>query len=137
LVGLLRNEGKYDEAMKEVEQLIRANPRDLAPLMEKGRILQTWAEQEPKFYSDAIAHWSSLRTTLSRMQKKPPEYYEVVYNLAACLVFQAKHGNDKEKALQAEKLLKSSLVLSPNLNGPETVARYNELLQEATKFQGR
>jgi tetratricopeptide (TPR) repeat protein len=137
LVGLLRNEGKYAEAMKEVEQLIRANPRDLAPLMEKGRILQTWGEKEPKYYGDAVAHWSSLRTTLSRMQRKPPQYYEVVYNVAACLVTQAKQSNDKSKALQAEQLLKSALVLSPNLNGPEMVSRYNELLKEATKLQGR
>jgi hypothetical protein len=105
--------------------------------MEKGRILQAWAEKEPKFYTDAINHWGSLRMTLSRMQKKPPEYYEVVYNVAACLIFQARQTTDKSKALQAEQLLKSVLVLSPNLNGPETVARYNELLREAVKLQGR
>jgi hypothetical protein len=71
------------------------------------------------------------------MQRKPPQYYEVVYNVAACLVTQAKQSNDKSKALQAEQLLKSALVLSPNLNGPEMVSRYNELLKEATKLQGR
>jgi tetratricopeptide (TPR) repeat protein len=137
LVGLLRNEGKFEEAMKEVDQLIRSNPRDLAPLMEKGRILQAWADKEPRFYGEAIGHWTSLRTTLSRMQRKPPEYYEVVYNAASCLLAQSKQGQDKSKARQAEQLLKSSLVLSPNLNGPDMVARYNELLNEATKLQGR
>jgi hypothetical protein len=71
------------------------------------------------------------------MQKKPPEYFEVVYNLATCLLFQAKQTQDKSKALQAEQLLKSILVLSPNLNGPDTVARYNELLGDVVKFQGR
>jgi tetratricopeptide (TPR) repeat protein len=137
LVGLLRNEGQFEEAMKQVDQLLKANPRDLAPMMEKGHILQAWAEKDPKRYGDAIGHWSGLRTTLSRMQRKPPEYYDVVYNAAACLVAQAKQTQDKSKALQAEQLIKSSLVLSPNLNGPETVAKYNELLQEAMKFQGR
>jgi hypothetical protein len=137
LVGLLRNEGKFDEAMKQVDQLIRSNPRDLAPLMEKGRILQARAEKDPKTYGEAIAHWTSLRTTLSRMQRKPSEYYEVVYNAASCLLAQSKHSQDKLKALQAEQLIKSSLVLSPNLNGPDMVTRYNELLEEATKLQGR
>src|SRR5207247_1833296 len=115
----------------------RANPKDLAPLMEKGRILQAWAEKEPRLYNDAVGHWSSLRTTLSRMQRKPPEYYEVIVNVAECLLAQAKQAQDKSKALQAEQLLKSSLVLNPSLNGPEMVNRYNELLQEATKLQGR
>jgi hypothetical protein len=137
LAGLLRDEGKFEDAMKQVDQLIRSNPRDLAPLMEKGRILQAWAEKEPKYYGDAIGHWTSLRTTLSRMQRKPAEYYEVVYNVASCLLAQSRSAQDKSKALQAEQLLKSSLVLSPNLSGPEMVSRYNELLEQASKLQGR
>jgi tetratricopeptide (TPR) repeat protein len=137
LVGLLRNDGKFQEAMQQVDQLIKNNPRDLAPLMEKGRILQSWSEADPKHYDEAVAHWTDLRTRLSRMQKKPPEFYEVVYNAASCLLAQAKKAGDKNKALQAEQLLKSTMVLSPSLSGPDMVAKYNDLLKTAIEMQGR
>ncbi len=57
LVGLLRKEGKFEEALKQVDQLIKDNPKALEPLMEKGRILQDWAEKEPAHFGEAVAHW--------------------------------------------------------------------------------
>jgi hypothetical protein len=137
VVGLLRQEANYQEAMEQVTTLISENPRALEPLMEKGRILQAWAESEPKHSDAAVAHWSKLRTLLAAMQKKPPEYYEVVYNLAACLLAQYKQSRDASKLQQAEQLVKATLVLSPNLSGPDMVARYKALAEEVARAQGR
>jgi tetratricopeptide (TPR) repeat protein len=137
LVGLLRQKGQFSEALAEVETLIEKYPNALEPLMEKGRVLQGWADIEPQRFNDAVAHWTTLRTRLAHIGRKPPEYYEVVYNAANCLFTESLKSNDPEKALQAEQLLNATLVLSPRLNGPETVARYKELLQKARQLQGR
>ena len=75
------------------------------------------------------------------MRKKPDEYYEVMYNVAKCLVREAEKSKDKAKtvdcAKKAEQVLKSPMILSPKLNGPDTVAKYKSLLNKAIVLQGR
>ena len=109
--------------------------------MEKGRILEAWAEKDPAKFDRAVGHWAMLRTRLQPMKKKPPEYYEVMYNVAKCLVREAEKSNDKavalDRAKKAEQVLKAALILSPKLNGPDTVARYKVLLDKAITLQGR
>jgi tetratricopeptide (TPR) repeat protein len=142
LIGIKRAEKKYAEALTDVDKLIADNPRSLEPRMERGRILQGWSEEDSKHFRDAVAQWTELRTMLQRMRgKKPPEYYEVIYNAAFCLVQEAKQLKTKDerelKASQAEQLLKSTRTYNPNLSGPEMVAKYDVLLIEAMAIQGR
>ncbi len=141
LVGILRKQGQFEEALKQVEQLIKDNPRAVEPLMEKGRILKSWADKDPSKFKAAVDHWVSLRLRLQSMRKKPPEYYEVMYNVAACLMREAETSKDKavvmDRALKAEKALNAALIFSPKLNGPDTVARYKVLLNKAIILQGR
>ena len=47
LVGLLRKAAKYEEAMKQVDLLLKDHGNALELLMEKGMILQDWSETEP------------------------------------------------------------------------------------------
>ena len=137
---MLREQGKYDEAMKQVEQLIKENPNALEPLMEKGKILEAWAEKDPAKFDEAVAHWAMVRNRLQPLKTKPVEYYDVMYSVAKCLVREAEKSKDKaitaEKANQAEKVLKSALILNPKLNGPDTVAKYKVLLKKAIELQG-
>jgi tetratricopeptide (TPR) repeat protein len=141
LLKALRKQEQYDEALKQVDQLIQENPRALEPLMEKGRILEAWAEKDPAKFDRAVGHWATLRTRLQPMKKKPPEYYEVMYNVAKCLVRESEKSADKsvvlDRAKKAEQVLKAALVLSPKLNGPDTVAKYKVLLDKAITMQGR
>ncbi len=142
LPKMLREQGKFDEAMKQVEQLVKDNPNALEPLMEKGKILEAWAEKNPAKFDEAVAHWAMVRNRLQPLKKKPDEYYEVMYNVANCLVHEAERNKDKatatEKANQAEKVLKSPLTLNPKLNGnPDTAAKYRALLKKAIELQGR
>jgi hypothetical protein len=141
LVGLLRQQGRFADGLKEVDRLIEQFPNALEPKMEKGRLLQSWADTDRARFAEAVAHWTTLRTRMARMARKPPEYYEVVYNAAACLFEEGRKTSDRqvaaEKALQAEQLLNATLVLSPKLSGPEMVARYKELLHKARQLQGR
>ena len=110
--------------------------------MTKGRILQEWAEKDPKQYPDAVKHWVKVREMLKNMKKQPPEYFEVNYNVASCLLYQARTEKDKaaaaKTALDGEKVLKSMLVLNPTLNKqPDMVARYQELIKRLIEIQGR
>lgn len=132
LIGLLRAEKKYEEALKQVEALLQQQPNALEPLIEKGNILQALAEADPKRYDEAVKWWTSIRLKLQNVPgKKPPAYYEVVYNVAFCLAAQ----NQPEKNTQAAQLLNATLALSPALDGPDRVAKYKALLKQlpATK----
>jgi hypothetical protein len=64
-----------------------------------------------------------------------------MYRVAACLVREAEKSKDKatvlDRARKAEQVLKAALVLSPKLNGPDTVARYEVLRDKAIALQGR
>jgi hypothetical protein len=109
--------------------------------MERGQILEAWAEKDPAKFDQAVGHWVMLRTRLQPMRKKPAEYYEVMYNVAKCLVREAERSTDKAVVLdcakKAEQVLKAALVLSPKLNGPDMVAKYRVLLDKAITMQGR
>jgi len=136
IIGLLRSEGKLVEANKQVDALIKAHPTALEPQLEKGYILESLAAAKPAMYDECIAHWTQLRVQLGRAKTRLPEYYEVLYNAARCLVRQARATNNKEKALQAEQMLKSTLTLSPKLSGPDMVAKYEALLKAAVILRG-
>lgn len=130
LIGLLRRDKKYAEALTQADALITANPKSLEPLMEKGRILQAWSEEEASHFPDAVNHWTYLRNTLSRMPKKPSQFYEVVYNAANCLYQDGDKTKDATKLKQAEGLLGGTLLNSPSLDGPDRVAQFEELLKK-------
>ena len=67
---------------------------------------------------------------LEPMRKKPAEYYEVNYNVALCLYLESQKTGDKSKALDAQQVLNAQFISSPKLDGPDTVARYKELLRK-------
>jgi tetratricopeptide (TPR) repeat protein len=141
LVGLLRQQRKFAEALKECDELLKAHPRALEPLMERGQILEGLSQQDPTQFSEAVAHWAKLRGLLQNMRPTPPEYYEVIYHVAWCLMSEANQSKDpkvvKDRANTAEKVLKSTLFLNPKLNGPDMVAKYKVLLSRAITMQGR
>ena len=127
LIGLLREEKKYPEALTQVEALLKAQPNALEPMIEKGNIMQALAETDPKKYDDAVKWWSGIRNKLQNLPgKKPPAYYEVVYNAAFCLAAQ----KQPEKNTQATQLLSSTLALAPSLDGPDRVEKYKALLKQ-------
>jgi hypothetical protein len=135
-MGLLRSKGQLEEARKQVDKLIAQHPNALEPLMEKGRILEELAAKNPKLYDQCVAHWTDLRVRLGAAKPPPPEYYDVLASAAQCLIKQSRATKDKEKALQAEQILKSTMVLSPKLNGEDTVARFQAIIAEASKARG-
>jgi tetratricopeptide (TPR) repeat protein len=135
LLAFLRAEGRHEDALAQADRLVKENPKSLEPRMERGQIVQSWAETEPDRYPQAVAQWTELRTALQNMRPRPNEYYEVVYNAAFCLAANSEHSGDKTSARQAEQLLKSVLILSPSLSGEEMVAKYNSLVERCLKLQ--
>ena len=55
-IGLLRKQGNFEEALKQVDELIKDFPRALEPLMEKGYILEGLAEKEPARFDQSVSH---------------------------------------------------------------------------------
>jgi tetratricopeptide (TPR) repeat protein len=135
LIDLLSKAGTFDKAKEQADELVKLNPRALEPRMLQARILQSWAAKEPAKYAEAVKCWAVLHNVLQSLPKKTPEFYEATYSTAFCLVQNA--GKDKEKLKDAEHLLKSSLVLSPTLDGPERVAMFNALLKDVAAKLGR
>ena len=143
LVGLLRQQGKSEEALGQVDKLIKDNPTALEPMMEKGWILENLADQDPAYLEKAVAHWTELRTRLQAVRgaKRPDEYFEVIYRVAACLMRQADDARDKatatDRARKAEQVLTWALIEYPKLNGADAVARYQALRDKARQAQGQ
>jgi hypothetical protein len=52
--------------------------------------------------------------------------------VASCLYGQWQQTKEATRLQQAEQVLKSTLVLSPKLSGPEQVAQYRDLLKQIT-----
>ncbi len=137
LIGLLRTAGDFEAAIGQARQLATDNPKALEPQLELGRCLQARAEKDPTKYEEAIAQWTRIRNFLQPIRKKPPEYYEVIYNAAWCLYAQAYQTQEKiqQRCTQAIQWLKSAMVLSEKLSGPEMVAKYEALLETIQKYQ--
>jgi hypothetical protein len=127
LIGLLRAEQKYPEALAQVEALLKDQPNALEPMIEKGNIIQALAEADPKKYDEAAKWWAGIRNKLQNQPgKKPPAYYEVVYNTAFCLAAQ----KEQEKSSQASQLLSATMAVAPSLDGPDRVEKYKALLKQ-------
>ncbi len=134
LVGNLRRKGEYAEAAKQADDLLSSYPTALDALLEKGYVLQAWSKRDPAHCDDCVAHWTQLRRMLEHKQPLPSEYFEAIYAAAECLVTKSRATQKSDSALQAVKLLKSALILHPDLNGPETVVRYQNLLDTTSKM---
>jgi tetratricopeptide (TPR) repeat protein len=141
LVRGLREQGKFSEALDQVDQLLKENPNSLEPLVEKGKILQAWAEKDSAKFDDAVTQWTTVRNRLQAFREKPKEYYDANYNVALCLVRMAEKSKNSAIALdrskKAEQVLKAILILNPSMDGPDRVAQYKALLDKAIRLQGR
>jgi tetratricopeptide (TPR) repeat protein len=135
LVGLLRDEGKFEEAVKQMDQLIAKHPNSLEPKVEKAKILQAWAKKDPTKYDESISLWTTVQLSLAK--QKSPEYFDAIYNTGECLVEQSLAVKDPAKAATAYKLIYSIMSRYPKLDSEETVAKYKVLLKRATAAESK
>lgn len=137
VVGLLRTQGKYQEAIKQSDDLIAQSPRSLEPRLAKALILQDWAKDDASKFAPAIAQWTEVRVMLGRLPKKPPEYYLALYHTAECLYSQWTVTHDAALLGQAEQTLQSALVLDSKSIPSELLSQYQELVKRITTARSR
>ncbi len=137
LVGALRSQGKLDEALQQVDELVAKNPNVLSPKMIRADILEDLAKQDPKKLEDAILQWNEVRQLLGRESRKRPEYFDVIYKIAKGLYRQYETSRDKSKLDPAEQLLQTTLIQYSKLSGPDMVAKYNDLLKKIVAAKGK
>jgi len=137
LIALLRGEEKFDEALLQADELLKKQPNALEPAMEKASLLQAMAKSDSKKLGEAAKEWKVLREKLRnpKIVKKPPEYYEIVYNLGLCLYELGIQTKDKTKVEESVSTLKATMTLSPNLSptttpNHELKVRYEQLLDK-------
>ena len=144
-VELLRKRGKYAEALEQAKKLSDEYKGALEPLVSQAEILQAWAEKEPsdQRYEEAISKWTEIRRGLEAKRKRPPAYYDSVYNTAALLLSQAKAllPTNKEAALEkgrtGEQVIYSLLMEAPNLDGTaETKTKFLKLKNKLVHLRG-
>lgn len=158
-VSILRKRGKYQEAVDVANNLVTLFPNALEPLVERARIYQDWAKsgRDPSKFDDAIASWTEIRRRLDKTMarpepKRPAErdsyrglqasYYEAIFNVADCLLAQAKGLQAKDKSAAAQKaklgeqLLTAVLQSHPKLDGTEaTQKRFASIKAQLAAFR--
>ena len=143
LVDIGRRQGKFQEAAGEAVKLVDENPRSLEPRIVLARILEAWAEKDPKQYDEAVKRWSQVRNLLDPVKNKKEfaeSYFDANYHAALCFFQRAKQlqpvdrNAAVEKAAEAGKLLTSALFQSRSHIAPDLAAKYTALRDEIKVF---
>ncbi len=149
LIRIESNQGKFDAAEKEVEDLIKRNPRALEPKLLQCHILEAWGAKVPAKFAEAVTAWDTLRRSMERMPRdrrgnRPTEYFEAAYSEALCLYTDAKKldkQGDKpgaaDMAKKAQQVLKSILFQNSKMSDVAMKAKYEKLIDQAEILQGR
>ena len=99
-------------------------------------------QKDPTKYDTAIRKWTDIRRRLQYQKiAQGGVYYDAVYNAAFCCLLESnklalnpgKKADAIRKAEDGVKVLNSELVLFPNLNGPQTVKRFKDLMGDLNK----
>ena len=131
MVDMLREQEDYRAASEEVDRLIQDNPRLLEPMIKKAQVLQGWSTLDPDKLDAATGQWIRVRSCAAigastpRMSITTPSTTR--RNACFCWGAQTK---DHAKIVDAEKILKATLITNQNLNGPDTVKRFHALLDK-------
>jgi tetratricopeptide (TPR) repeat protein len=132
LAAALRGQGNFEEAEKLGSMLLQENPNKIAPLMEKGMLVEDQAAATERLkgsdrkkvpWSAAFAQWRTIAMRLGTGRTKPLEYYEAWYHAAYAL-------NKDKKPKEARQTLGSIMRLSASVGGPEMKQKYKALLDQ-------
>jgi hypothetical protein len=137
VVSLLRTQGKFQEAVKQSDDLIAQSPRSLEPRMAKAQILQDWAKEDSSKFAPAVAQWTEVRVMLGRLLQKPPAYYQALYHTAECLYGQWMATHEGILLGQAEQTLQSALILNSKSIPADLLPQYQELLKRVKASRER
>ncbi len=140
----------YANALALLEQVLAQNPNAINVQVEAARLLQQWAKEDAKMYSDAIAGirlpqsnvwgWGKIATGTLPHKEFRETFFEARYELARCQLELAmtKQGEEKKKLIDnAWRDASRTKQLYPTLGGADWTAKYNQLLNRILVAQGK
>jgi cellulose synthase operon protein C len=119
----LRKSHQFQDAEKLVEEMRIERPKMIEILMERGYLLEDWAQADQTKWDGSLTYWKWLGGRFESVRPRPVQYYECWQHVALALY---KKG-DKLKATQT---LKGVMTLSPTVGSPEMKAKYQALLKQ-------
>ena len=119
----LRRSKSFSDAETLLEEVKKERPRTLEVLMERGYLLEDWAQADATRWKDDLNYWVWLSGQLGRGERRTPQYFESEYHVALA---RYKSG-DKTKAIQT---LRGVMTLYPKVGSPEIKAKYTALLKQ-------
>lgn len=153
----LRRLGQHKAAIDLLEEVLKQRPALLDAQMAAAQTYMDWGAVNPLYYNlailgarkssrDAGGHeantiwgWAKLALMLQSSPAHRKAYHEARLNTARCRFLQAEahRGDERMKLLKLaayEIFLTTRLV--PDLGGPETREKYNQLLKSIQKMSG-
>jgi hypothetical protein len=155
-LGMAKSEaGKHEEAHKIFVDWLGKNSNSLTIQVEAARNLQRWAGTsnvdllkkaifgaEPNAKkANQIWGWAQIsRTTAPQMNKHKDAFFESRLNIARCrrLIGLTESGEQRKSTLEAAvRDIRQTLLLTPDMGGPQSEANFSKLLKELQQDLGR
>lgn len=152
LARSLRGEGRFQDAINELADILKASSNMLEVQIEAARTYQIWGETDPRAIGAAmygnrpnekkvnlIWGWGKIATMVASNPNFSEQFFDARYQLAVCRYKHAlsKTAEEKTKLLkQAAKDVESTATLYPNLGSPEQKKKFDSLLRAIQKDLG-
>ena len=131
--------GQFDSALRLYQEVLQGEPSSINVQVAAARLLQTWGEQEPGRYEQAVNGvadqsiwgWGKIALAAVRHPQYRDTFYESRYELARCLVASAasKGGQEKTDLLRrAKDNLSKTMKLYPSMG--DWKVKYESLLSQ-------
>lgn len=149
LARAYRGAGEYAAAIAQLTTILDANPNVLEVQLEVADAYEQWGAKDPAYYQQAIHGsgtsgnlwgWNGIQRRLQAAEKYRSQYEQARYHVATCSYRLAlsKQGDERARSLvSVERLIQSFARLDPELGGPEQRAKFDQLLKEVQRAQGR
>lgn len=149
----LRGRGQYKDALLLIVEVLEDNPKTLQAQIEAADTYQAWAAENPSLYTRAISGrrvkrggkeveiwgWARLATLVERYPKFRATYHLARYRVAECryeLALTQSKPEQIESLERAQRDIKVTARLDPEMGGDEWFARYDALLKKIQRSLG-
>lgn len=149
-----RRLGNFKEALRQLVNVLVAQPNTLDAQLEAAYIYQDWGRENASYYGRAsrgarlklrdgreiqIWGWNALANRLQANPQFRHVYHEARYNLARCSYLQAmaKTGQERTEELRnTTRIITVMSQLDPTLGGDEWRGKYDRLLKAIQRESG-
>ncbi len=154
LAKAARLSGEYKLAIDELEKVLTAKPTMIDAQIEGAQAFQDWAAVgSEKLYEVAMTGgrknakgqptiwgWGKISVVTNGKPQFQATFYEARYKLAECRYLFAKRQKNPEEtkryAQQAIKDINTVLLIFPTMGGPESRARFDQLMKNVQTLIG-